>query len=82
MFFVSCSKDNDDESFVSASEEDIEVFESISEDVSNYLAKNVNATYEEIQSYLTKYSSNVSSAVEDSFLYISTSGARQQDFNK
>lgn len=82
MFFVSCSKDNDDESFVSASEEDIEVFESISEDVSIFLAQNVNATYEEIQSYLTKYSSNVSFAVEDSFLYISTPGGLEIQVDK
>lgn len=80
--FLSCSKDAEEDVFVSASEEDIEMFDSISEDVASFLENNVDASYEEMQRYLEKYSSQVSSVVEDSFLYITTSGGLEIQVDK
>lgn len=72
---MGCSKDDENESvFEAASEENIKTFEAISEDIGTYLELYANATYEEIQDYLEKYSSQVSSVVEDSFLYVTTPG--------
>ena len=74
-FIMGCSKDDENESvFEAASEENIKTFEAISEDISTYLELNANATYEEIQDYLGKYSTQISSVVEDSFLYVTTPG--------
>lgn len=82
ILFVACSKDDEEKGFVSASEEDIEFFESISEDISSFLAQNTNATYEEIQDYMERYSPKVSSVIEDSFLYITTPGGLEIQVDK
>ncbi|MBQ8454493.1 MAG: hypothetical protein IJ537_04000 [Bacteroidaceae bacterium] len=75
IMVVACSKDDEYESvFEAASEENINIFKAISEDINTYLELNASTTYEEIQNYLEKYSSQISTCIEDSFLYVTTPG--------